>query len=121
MVDGSLLVARNVYWRGSLSHPIRHTVQICRKNNYASTEQKAESNLEFEEPHAEKKAKNNTDARSKILGDIVSVVDAHRNQHPTTGLTEYCCPHNRIVPIKEPILGDLLSILEHNPDYQSWE
>jgi len=52
----------------------------------------AESNLELEETHAEKKAKNDADACSKILGDIVSVVDAHRNQHPATGLEKYCCP-----------------------------
>ena len=39
----------------------------------------AESNLEVKEPDAKEKAQDDADTRSKVLSNVVGIVDAHSN------------------------------------------
>jgi hypothetical protein len=51
-----------------------------------------DSNLEIKEPDAENEAKDNADTRSKILRDIISIINAHGHQNAPYGLEEDCSP-----------------------------
>ncbi len=75
-----------------------------------------ESNLASKKQNGKQKADYDTYARCKVLCDIVSVVDAQRSQHATTGLENDQSPDNPAVTVEEAVLRDLLAVLEHNSD-----
>lgn len=72
--------------------------------------------LETKEPEAEYKADDYANARSEVLGDVVRIVDAEACQHTTNSLEDDGSPDDGVVALKEPVLGNVLSVLHNDTE-----
>jgi len=70
--------------------------------------------LKFEQCHAHNAANDDGNARGKILGNVVCVVDDKRNNDTAHGLTDDGCPYDPIVACKKASLCDGLAVLPKN-------
>lgn len=77
--------------------------------------------LEAEEPEAEYEADHDADACSKVLGDVVRVVDTEARKHTADSLEDDSCPDDGVVALEEPVLGDFLPVLHDHPKEKSGE
>lgn len=77
--------------------------------------------VKVKEEDAEHAANDNANAGSKVLGNVVGVVDADGGQQSSNCLEDNGSPNDAVVPVKEPVLRNLLTIVVDDTDEEGRE
>lgn len=78
-----------------------------------------QSDLKLKNPYANEKTQYNTDARSKVLDNVVRISNHQTGQQATRRLQNDCRPYNRVVALEKAVLADASSILPHDATKES--